>query len=217
MSNIINNIVSAASLISLFQDQPEKIKNIIEFVEIIKEEGNRAVKLILSVQKLSVVEEKKKLYKNVDIIKVLNEALQYIEKSFQKKEIDIKIEASSNEIYVNANELLLDVFENIIINATRYNMSPQVEIIIKISTFLKNKINYLKMEFKDNGIGIPDNLKGIIFQKGFAKEKKTKGLGFGLTLVKKIIESYNGQIWVEDRVLGDFSKGCNFIILIPKV
>ena len=35
--------------------------------------------------------------------------------------------------------------------------------------------------------------------------------------VKKIIDSYEGKIWVEDRVKGDYRKGCNFIILIPAV
>ena len=41
-------------------------------------------------------------------------------------------------------------------------------------------------------------------------------MGIGLTLVKKAIETYNGQIWVEDRIAGDYSKGSNFIILIPE-
>jgi len=35
--------------------------------------------------------------------------------------------------------------------------------------------------------------------------------------VKKIIESYDGEIWVEDRVKGDHLKGSNFILLIPEV
>ena len=41
-------------------------------------------------------------------------------------------------------------------------------------------------------------------------------MGFGLTLVKKIIESYKGEIWIEDRVKGDYSHGSNFIFLIPE-
>jgi signal transduction histidine kinase len=41
-------------------------------------------------------------------------------------------------------------------------------------------------------------------------------MGLGLSLVKKIIDSYKGQIWVEDKIKGDFTKGSNFIILIPE-
>ena len=56
----------------------------------------------------------------------------------------------------------------------------------------------------------------MIFHKRSKKEKNSKGLGFGLTLVKKIIDNYNGEIWVEDKVSGDYSQGSNFIVLIPE-
>ncbi len=42
-------------------------------------------------------------------------------------------------------------------------------------------------------------------------------MGLGLSLVKKIISSYNGEIWMEDRVKGDYTKGNNCLILIPEV
>jgi signal transduction histidine kinase len=42
-------------------------------------------------------------------------------------------------------------------------------------------------------------------------------LGFGLTLIKKVIESYNGKIWVENRIPGDHTKGSNFVVLIPHI
>ena len=42
-------------------------------------------------------------------------------------------------------------------------------------------------------------------------------MGLGLSLVRKIIANYKGHIWVEDKVLGDYKKGSNFIILIPEV
>ena len=41
-------------------------------------------------------------------------------------------------------------------------------------------------------------------------------LGLGLSLVKKIIETYNGQIWVENRIEGDHPKGRNFVILLQE-
>ncbi|MBA7671576.1 Adaptive-response sensory-kinase SasA [subsurface metagenome] len=64
----------------------------------------------------------------------------------------------------------------------------------------------------DNGLGVADDRKEIIFQKGYKEDKGGRGMGIGLSLVKKIIESYKGQIWVEDRVKGDYTKGSNFII-----
>lgn len=44
----------------------------------------------------------------------------------------------------------------------------------------------------------------------------SKGMGFGLSIVKKILKSYNGQIWVENKVEGDYTQGSNFVLLIPE-
>ena len=41
-------------------------------------------------------------------------------------------------------------------------------------------------------------------------------MGIGLSLVKRILDSYKGQIRVEDSFKGDHTKGSNFIIIIPE-
>jgi len=108
------------------------------------------------------------------------------------------------------------VFENLLSNSVKYNENPFVKILIKISKVEKNENKYVKMEFIDNGIGISDSKKKIIFLKGYADYKGGKGMGLGLALVKKIINSYHGEIWVEDKIKGDYTKGSNFIIIIPE-
>ena len=40
-------------------------------------------------------------------------------------------------------------------------------------------------------------------------------MGFGLNLVKSIIDSYKGHIWIEDRIPSDYTQGTNFVILLP--
>jgi signal transduction histidine kinase len=42
-------------------------------------------------------------------------------------------------------------------------------------------------------------------------------MGIGLSLVAKLIELYRGNIWVENRIKGDSTKGSNFIIILPLV
>ncbi len=109
------------------------------------------------------------------------------------------------------------MFENILINAVKYNENPKVEITVKISKEQEEGINYLKMEFLDNSIGVDDFRKKLIFLKGHIEGKGVHGLGVGLSIVKKITESYNGKIWIQDRVKGDHSKGSNFVLLLPEV
>jgi len=41
-------------------------------------------------------------------------------------------------------------------------------------------------------------------------------MGFGLSVAKRVINKCKGKIWVEDKISGDYSKGSNFIILIPE-
>ena len=89
-------------------------------------------------------------------------------------------------------------------------------LIFGIIGFLRDKEALIKMEFMDNGIGVDDRRKKLIFQRGNREYKGTKGMGLGLSLVTKILESYNGEIWVEDKVKGDHSKGSNFVILVPE-
>jgi signal transduction histidine kinase len=40
--------------------------------------------------------------------------------------------------------------------------------------------------------------------------------GLGLSVVKALVDRYQGKVWVEDRVKGDHAKGSIFVILLPK-
>ena len=42
-------------------------------------------------------------------------------------------------------------------------------------------------------------------------------MGIGLSLVKKILENFEGKIWVEDKIKGDYDEGSKFVVLLPEV
>ena len=44
---------------------------------------------------------------------------------------------------------------------------------------------------------------------------KAKGMGLGLYLVKSLVDSYGGSVWVEDRVPGDHTQGARFVVMLP--
>jgi signal transduction histidine kinase len=154
---------------------------------------------------------------SIEALQVLNDAVKFIQGSFSNKDIDIQIDSQIKKVFVQANEYLLDVFENILFNAIKYNDNPTVEILIRIHqpNYKSEGQNYIKMEFIDNGIGIPDDRKEIILKRTSEGKRTVKGMGIGLFTVNKIVKNYKGKIWVEDRIKGDPSKGSNFIILIP--
>lgn len=215
INNIFQSILSGIQLNEQLLKHPDKSNVSIKSMEIVKEQIFRGAKLISNVRKLSQLEEGEIPLGKVDICKILKKSIISVKSIHLKWNKDIQVDSVGKELYGQANDFLKDVFDNILINAVKHNNNPMVEIKIKISREQKNGINYLKMEFKDNGIGIDDTDKEEIFLRG--KDKSAYGIGLGLSLVKKIINSYNGEIWVEDRVKGDRSKGSNFVLLIHEV
>lgn len=145
---------------------------------------------------------------------VLENAIEYVKIRFPDKKVNISIDPEENKYLVNVSELLYDVFRIILNNAIRYNDNTEVEVKIKISQEKHDKIDYIKIEIMDNGIGMPDALKKNLFYKIYDKPKSLKRIGLGLLLVREAIQSFNGSIWAEDRVKGDYTKGSKIIILV---
>ena len=212
INNILNAIQLSTDLTSYYLNEPDKLK---ELTDIIVKHVDRGAQLVKNIQKLSKLDEIDIKLERVDVKKVMDDSLNFLKDSIKDKEVNIKLETPYEEIYVKADEFLLDVFENILVNAVQYNDNYNTVINIKLSHHEENGIKYLKIEFIDNARGIQDVEKKAILEKGFNQNRRSQGLGIGLSLVKKIIEGYHGRIWVENRIAEDFSKGSNFILLIP--
>ena len=72
--------------------------------------------------------------------------------------------------------------------------------------------NYVSIDVSDTGKGIPTNKFKTVFQPGFTTKKR--GWGLGLSLAKRIIESYHsGKIFVKNSVI---NQGTTFTIKLPK-
>ena len=213
INNVLNNISIAMKLCTEKVDNHEKIS---DYLNLANESINRGKTLVSNVRKLSQLEDGEVLLEPMEPLGVLKETIEFVKKSFQTKEINIDVDLKNTPVMIYGNELLSDIFENILINAINHNMNPIIDIIIRVSKRKRKTVNFIKFEFVDNGIGITDERKKEIFEGEYRRDRETKGMGFGLSLVKKIITSYNGFIWVENRIKGDYSQGSNFIILIPE-
>jgi len=214
MGNILNNIKSSAQLMEMWKDDPTKSDDKEEMMEIIKQQIERGSSLILNVRKLSEIEGGEQVTTSVDVKFTLENAIEYIRSRFQEKEIDIKTELPQGIINVKGGDLLLDAFENILLNGCIHNESGKIQLWINLSKVQEEGENFVKIEFKDNGIGIIEDRKKSIFERSYKKDRDTGGMGIGLSLMKKIIDGYNGQVWVENRVEGALTQGSNFIVML---
>ncbi len=103
---------------------------------------------------------------------------------------------------------LNQVFVNLISNAL--DALPDKGM-ITISTFDEGE--EVKLVFKDNGKGIPEEVRSKIFEPFFTTKEIGKGTGLGLSISYSIIEQHKGSIEVESEV----GKGTEFIIRLPKI
>jgi two-component system aerobic respiration control sensor histidine kinase ArcB len=215
MNNILQTIISTIEIYSKFQNDPINLNKLGNLSEIIDRHAWRGANLITNVNKLSILNQKELKLRDTQISKILNKSIENTIASFQGRSVDIGIDGLSKEMKVLGNELLIDIFDNILNNAVKYSETKgDIKVDIKVSKIREYGINYVKFEFLDYGVGVPDEKKEILFQKLHSKILKRGGMGIGLSLVKKIVDGFGGKIWVEDRVKGDHKKGSNFIVLL---
>jgi CheY-like chemotaxis protein len=78
------------------------------------------------------------------------------------------------------------------------------------------RAKFVSLTVRDDGIGIPEEMRERIFemfaQLDGALERGSKGLGIGLTLVKKLVEMHDGSIDVRSAGAG---RGTEFVITLP--
>lgn len=138
----------------------------------------------------------------VDINKSLKSALAYMESRISPK---VKVSASYSEqpLFTSMNESLFAwVVENLLKNAVDA-MEGQGEVHFSI----EDRGRYIRIEIADTGKGIAKSKFKTIFTPGYTT--KERGWGLGLSLVRRIVESYHkGKIFVKNSEIGKGTVFC---------
>lgn len=103
---------------------------------------------------------------------------------------------------------MVQLFQNLISNAIKYNDKEIGRIFIDYNS---NK-EYHQFSITDNGIGIEKSQLNKIFTMFYKIENRTDSTGIGLNIVKRIVNYYNGEIWVESV----YKKGTTFYFTLKK-
>ncbi|MFR0678077.1 sensor histidine kinase [Dysgonomonas mossii] len=142
-----------------------------------------------------------------NMVDIIHRSIAYLEKRISKKVVFV-VELSDKPLYAYVNEPLLSwVIENLTKNAVDA-MGGQGQIIYCLS----EKGKFVSLDIQDTGKGIPKSKFRTIFNPGYTT--KSRGWGLGLSLAKRIIESYHkGRIYVKTSEIG---VGTTFCIELKK-
>lgn len=137
----------------------------------------------------------------------LHEELQNIINVFSAD--NIKYKATADELTINMDKIYLSrIITNLISNAQQATADERKnDIIVNAERQQKN----LKITISDTGIGIPADLQDRIFEPSFTS--KSSGTGLGLTMVRKMVEDYKGEI----SVISTPGEGSTFKIILPVI
>jgi signal transduction histidine kinase len=146
----------------------------------------------------------------VNVRTVIEDSLNIVRKSRFDKKIILEWTGESPDVDVRADDMLLEVFVNLLSNSVKYTNEEKVLLRVGVAS----EGDSYKITIEDHGVGIPEEQKADLFKRYL---KGAHGSGLGLSIAHALIaDRYLGRIMVKDRVEGDFAQGTSVMIFLQK-
>ncbi|CAD7808868.1 Sensor protein ZraS [Chryseobacterium aquaeductus] len=142
--------------------------------------------------------------KNNEVIN-LNSEIDDILRVFNDDQIFVH--SNKSNVMINMDRIYLSrIITNLVTNA-KQAQSDDRDLLVNVD--IEQHQRKVIISVQDNGVGIAENMYDRIFEPNFTS--KNSGMGLGLSMVRKMVEDYKGQITVKSEV----RKGSTFIITLP--
>jgi len=170
--------------------------------------------LVDNVRKISEMKSTEFEIKEVyDLREVLVRCISAVKRDFPSKDIIVNLDCPDCESTVMADELIHDLFANLLNNAVKYNPKSVAEVDVR----LIDGHSAWTVNIEDHGPGIADDRKDKVFARFAKRPDGMSGTGMGLSIVSLLVDRYNGIVSVKDRVPGAPSHGARLEVALPKV
>lgn len=189
----------------------EYADNMEESFVVIQRQAKRMSELINQIMELSKIEKQiDVLPEKIDFSEITEKILIDYKNLMEEKNIKIFPEIEKN-LSINGDKIMIErLLDNLLNNAMKFTKD-------KINVKLYSEDENCVLEVKDNGIGISEKEKELIWRRFYqvndSRNKKiNKGFGLGLSLVSKIVENHNATINVESEL----NEGAKFTVKFKK-
>lgn len=150
---------------------------------------------------------------NLDIVNLTKEIIESIRIYALQKELELIFTSQIEQKIIGIDDELYErILMNLLSNAIKYTPKGK-SIIVRISALKE----FVKIEVKDSGLGIPEDKLDLIFERfgqvDNSLTRKAEGSGIGLSLVKMLVETLGGKITVRSKE----GHGSVFTVLIPSI
>jgi signal transduction histidine kinase/CheY-like chemotaxis protein len=185
-------------------------KNILAYLN---ESNENLYRIISDLLDFSAIDLKKMIIRPVEfnLEETFINIFRHFRTSATKKQLDFRYNITAVPPYFYGDKTRISqILMNIISNAVKYTESGFIETEILVSNSI------LSISVKDSGVGIPEEQTDEIFTSFKQLEdpyvKKHSGIGLGLSIVKNLVESMNGEIALESKP----GNGSKFTVIIPE-
>ena len=209
MRTPLTTIQGSSELISRYELNDEKRKEIADRIHTESVRLGRMVEMFLSVERLAAGQIDLQP-KSISVDEVLNDAVERTRPLAHRKDIEIQLIAEPAFIHGDA-EFLEYACYNLLSNAVKYSPAHST-----ITVRAESDSQGVRITVADKGYGMDEvDLKNI-FQRFYrtrqARESGENGTGLGLALVEEIVIQHGGSIEVESRI----DEGSQFTITLPR-
>jgi PAS domain S-box-containing protein len=151
-----------------------------------------------------------------DLLDKINSAINVVTKQFPEREIKINTHIGGAIPTIDADDFIEDIFQLLFENSVEYSEENPVIIDVKVNTEYVKETKYVNIRIEDHSLGINDSDKKNILEQEISSDNGN-GKELGISIVKSVMNRYSGFINIEDRVKGDYTKGCVFVLKLPVI
>lgn len=206
LNNPLSVVVGQALMLRETAQQPKNI----ERARKISEAADRCARIVKTF--LAMARQQPAESRPVDINSVVESAIEVTGYSLRSSDIDIVVKLAPElpPVLGDASQLG-QVITNLLVNAQQALEEVSVRRRVEVTTEFDDEEGTVNLTIRDNGPGIPDELKARIFEPLFTTKGVGSGTGIGLALCNRIVEVHGGKIRL-DSVKG---QGARFLIRLP--